>query len=290
MQSLWMLAAGLCFALMGVFVKLGAAEFTAAEMVFYRSFLSLAVTWALLAKAGMSVKTVRFGMHAHRGVAGFVSLFMFFYTLTVLPVATAMTLNYTSPVFLAALLAWLARERPGARLTLTIGLGFAGTVLLLQPTFSGGELTAGLIGLASGGTSAVAYWNVRELVRADEPVERVVFYFALFSLLGALVWMTPTGWSAVTLENVWLLVGVGVMGTAGQLAMTRAYGRGKTLVTATLSYGGIVFSSALGILIWHDVLGIASWLGIALIVAAGISAVQLAPGARPDAGPQVTND
>ncbi len=291
MQSLWMLAAGLCFALMGVFVKLGAEQFSAAEMVFYRSLLSLAVTWALLSKAGMSVKTARFGMHAHRGVAGFVSLFMFFYTLTVLPVATAMTLNYTSPVFLAALLAWLARERPGAKLALTIGLGFAGAVLLLQPTFSSDQLAAGLIGLASGATSAVAYWNVRQLVQADEPVERVVFYFALFSLLGALVWMTPTGWSAVTLANVWLLAGVGVMGTAGQLAMTRAYGRGKTLVTATLSYSGIVFSSALGIVIWHDVLGIASWLGIALIVAAGIVAVQFAPGAEPDAGPpQVTND
>ncbi len=290
MQSLWMLAAGLCFALMGVFVKLGADHFTAAEMVFYRSLLSIAVAWALLAKAGISVKTARFGMHAHRGVAGFVSLFMFFYTLTVLPVATAMTLNYTSPVFLAVLLAWLARERPGARLASTIALGFAGVVLLLQPTLSGDQLAAGLVGLASGATSSVAYWNVRELVRADEPVERVVFYFALFSLMGALVWMTPTGWSPVTPDNVWPLAGVGVMGTAGQLAMTRAYGRGKTLVTATLSYSGIVFSSALGIVIWHDVLGFASWLGIALIVAAGIIAVQLAPGAKPEAGPQVTND
>ncbi len=290
MQSLWMLAAGLCFALMGVFVKLGAEQFSAAEMVFYRSLLSIAVTWGLLAKAGMTVKTTRFGMHAHRGVAGFVSLFMFFYTLTVLPVATAMTLNYTSPVFLAVLLAWLARERPGGKLALTIGLGFAGAVLLLQPTLSSDQLAAGLIGLASGATSAVAYWNVRQLVQADEPVDRVVFYFALFSLMGALVWMTPTGWSEVTLDNVWVLAGVGVMGTAGQLAMTRAYGRGKTLVTATLSYSGIVFSSALGILIWHDVLGIASWLGMALIVAAGIAAVQFAPGAGPDAGPQVTND
>lgn len=259
-------------------------------MVFYRSLLSLAVTWALLAKAGMAVKTARFGMHAHRGVAGFVSLFMFFYTLTVLPVATAMTLNYTSPVFLAVLLAWLARERPGARLALTIGLGFAGAVLLLQPSLSADQLVAGLIGLASGATSAVAYWNVRELVQADEPVERVVFYFALFSLAGALVWMTPTGFRTVTFANVWVLAGVGVMGTAGQLAMTRAYGRGKTLVSATLSYSGIVFSSALGILIWHDVLGIGSWLGIALIVAAGIFAVQLAPAAAPEAGPQVTND
>jgi S-adenosylmethionine uptake transporter len=117
-----------------------------------------------------------------------------------------------------------------------------------------------------------------------------VFYFALFSLMGALVWMTPTGWSPITADNTWPLGGVGVMGTAGQLAMTRAYGRGKTLVTATLSYSGIVFSSALGIVIWHDVLGLASWLGITLIVAAGIIAVQLAPGAKPEAGPQVTND
>jgi S-adenosylmethionine uptake transporter len=290
MQSLWMLAAGAAVSLMGVLVKLGAAHFTAAELAFWRGIVQMAVSYAVLRHAGLSIRTARFGMHVHRGIAGFVSLFMFFYSLTVLTVATAMTLNYTSPLFLAILLAVLARERPGAKLVATVLLGFAGALLVLRPTLHAEQLYGGLIGLASGAISAVAYWNVRELVQADEPEGRVVFYFAMFVSLGSFVWMVPQEWHAVTLENAWLLVGVGVTGTLGQLAMTRAYGKGKTLVTAALSYSGIVFSSIIGIAFLGDTVGWASWLGMALIVAAGTIAVQLRPGGRRVPAPVVTND
>jgi len=290
MQSLWMVAAGLSFALMGVCVKFGAEQFAAAELLFYRSLVQMAFAYAVLAHAGLSIRTTRFGMHVHRGVAGFVSMFMFFYALTTLPVATAMTLNYTSPVFLTLLLAWFARERPGLRLIATILIGFAGCVLLLQPTLSAGQTWPAAVGLTSGAISAVAYWNVRELVHAREPEARVVFYFGVFAFLGSLLWMSPQAWHPVTLDNVGVLAGVGIFGGVGQLAMTRAYGQGSALVTAALSYSGIVFSSALGILLWRDVLPLPAWIGIALIVAAGIIAVQLQPGTRKDPAAQIIND
>jgi drug/metabolite transporter (DMT)-like permease len=290
MQSLWMLAAGLSFATMGIFVKYGAAEFSAAELVFYRALVQLAVGWAVLARAGLTVRTTRFGMHVHRGVAGFVSLFMFFYALTTLPVATAMTLNYSSPLFLALLLAVLARERPGAKLVGTVLLGFAGVVLLLRPAFHADLVWPGLVGLASGATSSVAYWNVRELVRAREPEARVVFYFALFAALGSLVWMAPQAWHPVTLANVGILAGVGIFGAAGQLSMTRAYGKGSTLVTAALSYSGIVFSSVFGILVFDEALPPAAWIGMALIAVAGIAAVKLRPAGPREPAPPVVGD
>ena len=290
MQSLWMLAAGLAFALMGVFVKVASAHFATAELVLWRALVQMAVAWALLRHARLPVRTPRLGMHVHRGVAGFVSLFMFFHALTELPVATAMTLNYSSPLFLAILLAVLARERPGWKLVGTVLLGFVGVVLLLRPTFAADLWWPGLIGLASGAMSAVAYWNVRQLVRANEPESRVVFYFGLFALAGALVWMAPQRWHAPSADTWWMLAGVGGLGALGQVAMTRAYGQGSTLVTAALSYSGIVFSSVIGIAWFGDLLSRPAWLGIALIVAAGILAVHLRPGTRADAAPQVTND
>jgi drug/metabolite transporter (DMT)-like permease len=290
MQSLWMLAAGLSFALMSVFVKYASAQFSAAELVLYRSLFQMFVAWAVLARSGLSVRTTRLGMHVHRGVAGFVSLFMFFYALTTLPVATAMTLNYTSPVFLALLLAFIARERPGPTLLATVGLGFAGAVLLLQPTLSNDQLWPAAIGLASGAVSSIAYWNVRELVQAREPEARVVFYFALLASLGSFVWMAPQTWHPVRLDNVGPLVAVGAFGSLGQLTMTRAYGKGPALVTAALSYSGIVFSSVLGIALLGDVLPLAAWIGMGLIIAAGIIAVQLQPGSRREPAPQVIND
>jgi drug/metabolite transporter (DMT)-like permease len=290
MQSLWMLAAGLLFSLMGVLIKLAAPHFATAELVFYRSLVQMVVSFAVLRHAGLSARTPCFGRHVHRGIAGFVSLFMFFYALTELSVATAMTLNYTSPLFLAVLLAGLHRERPGTKLTATVVLGFVGALLVLQPALHADQLWAGLIGLASGATSAVAYWNVRELVQAKEPEGRVVFYFSVFALLGSLVWMVPQPWHPVTADTAWLLIGIGATGTLGQLAMTRAYGQGRTLVTAALSYSGIVFSSVIGIAFLGDAVGWASWLGMALIVAAGILAVQLRPGGRRDSLPVATND
>jgi drug/metabolite transporter (DMT)-like permease len=290
MQSLWMLAAGLAFALMGVFVKVASAHFATAELVLWRALVQMAVAWALLRHARLPVRTPRLGLHVHRGVAGFVSLFMFFHALTELPVATAMTLNYSSPLFLAILLAVLARERPGWKLVGTVLLGFVGVVLLLRPTFAADLWWPGLIGLASGANSAVDYWNVRQLVRANEPESRVVFYFGLFALAGALVWMAPQRWHAPSADTWWMLAGVGGLGALGQVAMTRAYGQGSTLVTAALSYSGIVFSSVIGIAWFGDLLSWPAWLGIALIVAAGILAVHLRPGTRADAAPQVTND
>jgi S-adenosylmethionine uptake transporter len=290
MQSLWMLAAGLAFALMGVFVKIASAHFATAELVLWRAAVQTAVAWALLCHAGLPVRTPRLGMHVHRGVAGFASLFMFFHALTALPVATAMTLNYSSPLFLAILLAVHARERLRAKLVGTVALGFVGVVLLLRPTFAADLWWPGLIGLASGAISAVAYWNVRELVRADEPEARVVFYFGVFALAGALVWMVPQPWHAPRADTWWMLAGVGGLGALGQVAMTRAYGHGSTLVTAALSYSGIVFSSVIGIAWFGDLPAGSAWLGIALIVAAGILAVHLRPGPRKEAPPPVTND
>jgi len=290
MQSLWMLAAGLAFALMGVFVKLAAEHHSAAELVFWRSIMQVAVAWALLRHLGLAVRTTRLGMHVHRGVAGFASLFTFFYALTALPVATAMTLNYSSPVFLAILLAVLARERPDWKLVSTVLLGFAGVALLLRPTFEDALWWPGLVGLVSGAISAIAFWNVRELVRADEPEARVVFYFGVFALLGSLVWMAPQPWHPPTRESAWFLVGVGAFGAFGQVAMTRAYGQGSTLVAAALSYSGIVFASVIGIAVFGDRLPAIAWVGIVLIVAAGIVAVGLRPDRRGDVAAQVTSD
>jgi S-adenosylmethionine uptake transporter len=275
---------------MGVCLKFAAPHFSVAELVLYRALAQMTVAWAVLARSGLSVRTRRFGMHAHRGVAGFVSLFMFFYAMTTLPIATAMTLNYTSPIFLAVLVAALARDAPRPWLVGTVLLGFAGAVLVLRPALAEDQLGPGLIGLGSGAVSAVAYWNVRQLVQADEPEGRVVFYFGLFATAGALVWMAPQTWHPVTADNAGLLAGIAAFGAAGQFAMTRAYGKGSAMVTAALSYSGIVFASVLGIVIWHDVLPLVAWLGMTLIVAAGIIAVGAMPGRRPDPGPQVIND
>jgi S-adenosylmethionine uptake transporter len=200
-----------------------------------------------------------------------------------------MTLNYTSPVFLALLMAVLTREPPGLKLVASVTVGFVGAVLLLRPVFAGSQLLPGLVGLGSGAIAAVAYWNVRALMQADEPASRVVFYFALFSAGCAWLWMLPHPWTPVTAANVGVLAGVGIMGTLGQITLTLAYGNGSPLAAAALSYSSIVFSSVLAIALFGEALPWIAWAGIVLIVLAGIMAIGPAP-TRPAPPPQITND
>ncbi len=289
MHSLWILVSGFFFALMGVFVKLGAAYFTTAELVFYRSLITLFVALLMLRWSNIPWRSAKPWMHFKRGLTGFVSLLLFFQAIALLPLATAMTLNYTSPLFLTLLTVVLLKERPRPLLLVALALGFGGTVLLLRPALRPEEMLGSAMGLASGLMAALAYYNVRQLVRAHEPETRVVLYFGLYATLGAAVWMLSAEWHPPTWHNVWIILGMGLAGTFGQLAVTRAYGKGSPVVTAALSYGTVVFASILGIILWQEVLPLSGWFAMACITGGGILAVVAVP-ARPDARVAQTSD
>jgi drug/metabolite transporter (DMT)-like permease len=271
MQSLWMIAASFLFACMGVCVKLAAETHTAVEITFYRSFISLLLMFALVRLRGVPLQTAQWRWQITRGVVGFVALFSYFYAITLLPLATAVTLNYTSAIFLAiylALAGWQTRH--GMLGALAVGL--VGVVLLLKPSFHADQLFGGLIGLGSGVLAGMAYFSVRELGARGEPETRTVFYFALVSSVCAGVWLAFSEIHAVDLRNGLILLGVASFATAAQLAMTRAYTRGKTLMSAALAYSTVIFSSLFGMLIWGEVIGASSWFAIGLIILSGIAA------------------
>ncbi|HXE40588.1 MAG TPA: DMT family transporter [Azonexus sp.] len=271
MQSLWMIAASFLFACMGVCVKFAAATHSAVEITFYRSFISLILMFGLVRLRGVSLKTTHWRWQISRGVVGFVALVGYFYAITLLPLATAVTLNYTSAIFLAFYLALAGmRLRVGILGALVVGL--LGVVLLLRPTLHADQLVGGLVGLASGVMAGMAYFSVRELGARGEPETRTVFYFALVSSVCAGLWLLFSELHAVDLRSGLLLLGVASFATAAQLAMTRAYTRGKTLMLAALAYSTVIFSSLFGALFWGEVLDAAAWFAIGLIILSGIAA------------------
>src|SRR5574340_61206 len=277
MKSGWMVVAGFLFGLMGVFVKLGSAHFSSAELVFYRSLIGLVVISAIIKSRRHPIATVHWRMHVWRGLSGFFALMLFFYSISQLPLATAVTLNYTSPLFLALLTALVLKERPQLPLLFAILLGFAGVVLLLRPTLHHDQLVAGLTGLASGALAGVAYLNVKQLGQLGEPEWRVVFYFTLVCTIGAGMWMLLHHFHSVTAKGLLILLGMGTTATLAQLAMTRAYRLGRTLVVGSLAYSTVVFASLLGIALWGETLSATSWLAILLIVVSGIVSMRAAP-------------
>jgi drug/metabolite transporter (DMT)-like permease len=275
--SLWMLVAGLLFGMMGVFVKLGAAHFSHVELVFYRSSFGLLVVYVIMRSKNISIVTHHWRAHLWRDISGTVALALFFYCITVLPLATAVTLNYTAPLFLTLLTMLVFKDKFHLPLTVAIALGFGGVVLLLHPTMEREQLLPGLLGLISGFLAGIALLNVKQLAMIGEPDTRTVFYFTLTATIGSGVWMLFDRVHTITPQDIATLLGLGSTGTLAQLAMTRAYRVGRTLVVGSLAYSTIIFASLFGILLWHEVLPLSSWLGMAFIIAGGVISLQVSP-------------
>ncbi len=270
-----MLVAGFLFATMGVFVKLGSAHFGSAELAFYRSLVSFLAILGVVGLRRGTVRTPFLRMHLVRGVVGAVSLIAYFHAIAELPLATAQTLNYTSPIFLSIATLTLLRERFSGRLVAAILVGFAGVALLLKPTFQEGKEGAALIGLFSGVLSAWAYLSVRTLGRLGEPDWRVVFWFGLVGSVMCAAWQAATSsFHALRWDNAWMLAGIGLAGTAAQLAMTRAYRTGNTLVVSAFSYSTLVFGALATALVWKEPVPALEWAGMLVIVASGIIAMR----------------
>jgi drug/metabolite transporter (DMT)-like permease len=272
MQSLWMIAASFFFACMGVCVKLAAEFFSTAEIVFFRSVISLLLMFLLVRARGIPIATPHWRFQLWRSASGFVSLLLYFYAIAMLPLATAVTLAYTSPLFLTLYLCWFNKVRLRRGMLGALALGFVGVVLLLRPTFHAEQLLGGLIGLGSGVMAGLAYYNVKELGERGEVEERTVFYFSLLSTVGSAIWMTLFEFHRISLHGGLLLLGVAGFGTLAQLAMTRAYKRGRTLMAASLAYSTVIFASVFGMLLWQETLSFGAWSAIALIVASGVVA------------------
>lgn len=271
MQALWMIAASFLFACMGVCVKLAAATHSAVEITFWRSFISLILMYGLIRLRGVPLRTPHWRWQIARGAVGFSALFSYFYAITLLPLATAVTLNYTSAIFLALYLGFAGMQMRRGMLGALL-LGLIGVALLLKPTFHADQLVGGLIGLGSGILAGMAYFSVRELGARGEAETRTVFYFSLVSSVGAGLWLAFSEIHPVDLRSGLLLLGVACFATVAQLAMTRAYSRGKTLMSAALAYSTVIFSSLFGMVIWGEVMDASSWLAIGLIVASGVAA------------------
>jgi len=293
MQALWMVLGSLFFATMAVCVKFASAWFNSAELVFYRGLLGMLFMWLLARQQGVTLATRYPGMHAWRSLVGVISLGAWFYAIAWLPLATAMTLNYMSSVWIAAflvggaLVAWSPRTgsatpRQGP-LVLSVLAGFAGVIMMLRPTIEQNQVFAGLVGLMSGLGAAFAYMQVMALGKLGEPESRTVFYFAVGSAVAGAIGMTVSGVSPWDWQHALWLLPVGILASLGQLCMTRAYSHGATLVVASLQYFGIVFGAIYSVTLFGDAIPLSGWAGMALIVASGIAATVLRARAAPNA-------
>ncbi len=268
----WMVISAALFALMGAFAKAAGSRFGFSfnELVFWRMLFGLFAIGLPEWWRGHAFRTPYLKSHLNRSITGSVALLLSFYAITHLPLATAVTLNYTSSLFLALLSFLLLKEKIVPMMLAALLMGFGGIIILLQPSLGSGQQLAALIGLASGLGAGWAYLQVRELSLLGEPSWRVVFYFCCVATAMSGAMACIQGWHPPAPSALPYLLGLGLSGTLAQLAMTRAYQVGRKLTVASLSYLTVVFSTLLGIFwlgdstSWHEIIG------MLVIVCAGV--------------------
>ena len=175
MPAFWMIVSCFLFACMGVCVKLASSVFSTGEIVFWRGGVSMAMMGGLALSRGVALSTPHWRMHLSRSISGSTALVCYFFAIGALPLATAVTLNYTSPLFVALLLALFFRERLNPIASAAVLMGFAGVVVLLRPTLQPEQWLGAAAGLSSGAMASLAYISLRELGRMDEAEVRTVF-------------------------------------------------------------------------------------------------------------------
>ena len=278
-----MLVASFLFAFMGACVKLASRYYSTSEIIMARGIIGMLFLALMVKVRGGTFKTTMPWLHLRRGLIGVTALWLWLYSISLLPLPTATTLNYMSPIWMAAMLFgsnwWHGRERFEWSLVGAILLSFAGVALLLRPSFQANLWFPAMVGLCSGVLSALAYLQVRHLGHLGEPEYRVVFYFSTTSAVAGLLSALASPYfggkpiHAITdhsAKGLMLLFTVGVSATVAQMAMTRAYHLGKPLVAANLQYTGIVFSTFWSMFFWNDIPGWIAWIGITIILMSGI--------------------
>lgn len=270
--SAWMVIAAALFTLMNIWVKQVGVRFSmsSAEIVFWRMSLSALMLGALALQRKQQFATPHWKAHLSRSVVGTLGMFFIFYAVIHLPLATGVTLSYTSSMFMALLSFLVLREKISLYTQAMLVLGFIGIVLLLKPSFSAGQEFAASIGLLGGLCAGWAYLKVRELSLLGEPSWRVVFYLSLTGIAMSIVWLlTPGAWK-VTWEALPYVIGIGISSMLAQLAMTHAYKVGQKFTVAALAYLTVVFSTLFGIFWLDEKIGWQEWLGMGMIVSSGI--------------------
>lgn len=262
----------LFFAAMSAAVKAAAATEPNTVVVFFRNAVSLVALSPWLFSGGpRQARTRQLGQHLLRGLFGLAAMYLFFFAIGRIRLADAVLLNYTLPLFMPAIeRAWL-REPIPRRLWPPLAVGFVGIAVILRP--SSAFHPVALCALASALLAAVAQVGIRRLT-ATEPVTRIVFYFALIATVVSALPL-PWTWQQPT-PGAWIaLIASGLLATAGQLLLTRAYAAAPAAQVGPFLYTGVVFSGLFDWLLWRVLPDAAFALGALLVVAAAVLTLRL---------------
>ncbi len=264
--ALLMLGSTLLFALMAVAIRLASAALHTFEIAFFRNFFGLVAALPLLLHHGPSLlRTTQLPRYVWRCVIGVVSMFCGFWAIGHLPLAQAVSLSYSTPIFVTIAAVIFLHEQVRARRWAAVVVGFIGVLVIVRPG-SGDFSTGTLVALSAAVLSGVVAIQIKQL-SATEPADRIVFYTTLLwvpmSLAPALfVWEWPRG-------ITWLWVfSAGFLGTGGHMLWTRALKLGDVSALTPISFMQLPVVAIFGYLLFDEAVDRWTALGAGIIFVA----------------------
>ncbi|MFT6474543.1 DMT family transporter [Qipengyuania profunda] len=241
-----------------------------AEIMFWRQLPTIPILFAWFALRGRLdvLATRRTGSHLRRSGFGLVGMAMNFGAATLLPLAVATTLNYSSAIFAVLLSALILREPTGVWRWSAVAMGFAGVVLIAQPWSGELPLLGAAIALGAALMIALISVQLRDLGRTEHPFT-IVFYFSLFSV-PVLALAMPIVGKAHAPEEWLLLLACGVIGLLGQVLLTAALRYGAVANVIVMDYSGLIWATLFGWLVFTSLPPASFWFGAPLVVGAGL--------------------
>lgn len=257
---------------MAACVKYLGAGVPPGQIVFFRGAISMLVIGIIAWRSdGIAIlKTRNWRWHASRSLAGTFSMFCWFISLTLIPLARMTAISFTIPLFLTVLAMLVLKEKIHSYRWTALALGFAGVVIIAGPDVLAGEGSALGTGVAlmAAVLAAFALMFLRRM-SGQEHALTITFYFFLTSAAVALLTILIQPWPAPSMQQ-WLLLGmVGGFGVLGQLTMTYSYRFAEASLLAPLDYVTMLVAIAIGFYIFGEVPHLTTWIGAPLVIAAG---------------------
>ncbi len=267
---LWMLATMACFISLDAIMKLGLEHHSLVQVTWGRFFFAtvFAAMWCgrdlpTLARSKVPVQ------QSVRSVFLMVTTSLFNTGIKLVPLATATTIMFLSPIMTTVLSVFVLKEHVGIRRWSGVAMGFAGAAIVVQPwTAFSGTFNIGILFLLAAALTNASYQIATRSVRADDPKTSLLFTAAFGAVISSFIlpwfwqWPDAKGWS--------FLVASGAAGALGHFCIIKAFSHAPASVVAPFSYSSLIWATLLGYFIWHDFPGHNVWAGAALIIASGL--------------------
>jgi drug/metabolite transporter (DMT)-like permease len=262
----------------GMIIKQISNEVPLEQIIFLRNLIGLALLLPWLFNKGIKrLHTKRISMHLLRGIVGVSAMVCMFFAWGNLPLAQAALLKQTSPLFIPIIAYFWLQERIGKKTIMALFIGFIGVMMIInngtedntQNTHFNFAIIVAIIGAILAGIAKV---SIRKM-RSTETPGRIVFYFALIGTIASVI-PALLAWVELSWIQLAYLAGIALFSTIGQLLLSKAYGLAPAGQLGPYTYTSVAFAALFGWLIWGEVLLINTWIGILIIIFAGILAVR----------------